>query len=60
MFVPVVRIRYMRVGMHHGLMHMGMTVRALRHGIVGMTVVTVIVAVRMLVLQPFMCMFMPM
>ena len=59
MFVPVVRIRHMRVRMRHRLMHVGMAVRADRHRIVGVAVVAVVVAVRVLVFQPLMRMLVP-
>ena len=47
----------MRVRVHQGLVHMGVAVRAHGHRVVPVGVVAVVVAVRVLVLQPFMRVF---
>ena len=54
MWVLVVLIRHMGVLMPLRLVHMAMTVRALRHGLVLMCVVPVVMLVRVLVVERLM------
>lgn len=51
MSVPVVRTRHMRVNMGQRVMRMQMAVRPLRHHCMGVVVVPVVVAVRVVVLH---------
>jgi len=54
--MPVVLGRHVRMCMPHGLMRVQVTVASDRHGIVGMSVMRVVVAVRVLVFQRFVLM----
>lgn len=56
--VPVVRIWDMRMRMNHGFMYMGMAVCSYRHRVVRVIVMAVIVAMRVLMFQPLVRMFM--
>ena len=58
MIVPMMRIRHMRMCMHHGLMYMRMAMRSDRHGIMCVVMMAVVVPVGMLMLKPFMGMLM--
>lgn len=57
MVMPVMDVRHMRVAMPYRLMAVGVAVYTLRHHLVVVIVVSVIVAVRMLVFQRLVLMF---